>query len=130
METKASQNYNDGYNCAQAILKAYSEHIEDMDEKALLKMFTGFGYGMFTQETCGAVTAAIAVFGMKYGSENPNERQNVKKVYKSIKIFEKEFKEKNCSFNCQELKGVHGKDCMELIKDSASLVEKIIKGDN
>ncbi len=129
MENRADKHYKDGYNCAQAILLAYADQADEKEKELMLKLSAGLGYGMYSQETCGAVTAAIAVLGIKYGNTLPKDRKNIREVFKKIKIFEQNFKEKNQSFNCQELKGVYAKDCTQLIKDSASLLEKMIEGE-
>ena len=127
MENKALDYYKSGFNCAQSILKACNEDLKLTDnENELLKAAMGLGTGMFAGETCGAVTGAIMALSLKLGSSQAADRENMRKVFKQIKIFETTFKEKNCSMNCKELKTVYKIDCEKVIKDSAEQVKKQI----
>ena len=127
MENKALDYYKNGYNCAQSILKACNEELSLTDnENQLLKATMGLGTGMFVGETCGAVTGAIMALSLKLGSSDAGDKENMKKVFKQIKIFETSLKEKNCSMNCKELKTVHKVDCQKVIKDSAEQLKNQI----
>ncbi|MCS5421336.1 MULTISPECIES: C-GCAxxG-C-C family protein [Psychrilyobacter] len=125
MEKKTIENYKCGYNCSQAILKSCSHELE-IDEEALIKLSSGLGFGMYTGQTCGAVTAANIIFGLKYGSSDYNDKDSLRKVYKMIKTFETSFKEKNFSLNCGELKKVYKVDCEVLIKTSAEILKELL----
>jgi len=128
MENKALDYYRNGFNCAQSVLKACNEELHlTENENELLKASMGLGTGMFVGETCGAVTGAIMALSLKLGSAEAADRENIRKVFKQIKIFETSFKEKNCTMNCKELKTVYKIDCEKVIKDSAEQVKKQIK---
>lgn len=122
MEKEVLENYHNGYNCAQSILKAYAKE-NNIDEKLILKMATGLGSGMFSKETCGAVSAAIMIMGLKHTNDDPLDRNNTREVFKRIKQFEKEFKEENSSFNCFELKTRYKVDCNNIIRKTAYLLQ-------
>ena len=122
MKDKALNNYQNGCNCAQAILKTFSHKLEISDETAM-KLASGLGVGMFSGETCGAVSAAYISLGFKYGG---SDNSKAKEVFKKVKEYENAFKEKNISMNCKELKSVYKKDCRELVKDSAKLLEELL----
>lgn len=124
MENKVIENYQKGYNCAQAVLMAYAEK-NNLDKELILKMSVGLGFGMYSKETCGAVSAAIMILGLKYGNDNPGDRENIRDVFKKIKHFEKEFKEENKSFNCLELKTEHKIDCNDIIRKSVKIIENM-----
>ncbi len=123
MENTALNNYKNGCNCAQAILKTFAAELE-LGEETAIKMAAGLGSGMYTGETCGAVSAAFIALGLKHGSV---DKSKAKEVLKMIKQYEKEFKEKNSSLNCKELKAVYKKDCKELVKDSAKILNSLLK---
>jgi len=125
MDKKTIENYKCGYNCTQAILRSYS-HEFGIDEEILMKLSSGLGYGMYTGQTCGAVTAANIIFGLKYGSSDALDKDSLRKVYKRIKTFETAFKEKNFSLNCSELKNIHKVDCEVLIETSDKLLKEIL----
>ena len=55
------------FNCAQAILGAYGPD-EGLDERRCLTIAAPFGGGIARLgETCGVVTAAIMVLGLRHG---------------------------------------------------------------
>lgn len=123
MKDKALNNYQNGCNCAQAILKTFSDKLEISDETAM-KLASGLGVGMYSGETCGAVSAAFITLGLKYGG---SDRSKAKEVFKKVKQYENAFKEKNNSMNCKDLKSVYKKDCKELVQDSAKILEELLK---
>lgn len=87
----------------------------------------GLGTGMFLGETCGAVTGAIMALSLKLGSSESSDKENMRKIFKQIKIFETNFKANNSSMNCKELKTVYKIDCEKVIKDSALQIKKQIE---
>lgn len=97
----------------------------------MFKMTEGLGLGMGGMEgTCGAVTGACILAGMKNSTANldmPNSKVN---TYKLSREIVESFNVKNGSVICKELKGVQtGKmlrSCHGCIMDAAGLVEKII----
>ena len=123
MKNVALDNYKNGCNCAQAILKIFAAELE-LNEDTAMKMASGLGSGMYAGETCGAVSAAFIALGLKHGGSDIDKR---KMVFKKLKEYENEFKGKNHSLNCKELKTVYMKDCKELVKDSAKLLENLLK---
>ncbi|MEA5144351.1 MAG: C-GCAxxG-C-C family protein [Oscillibacter sp.] len=59
--------FNDGFNCSQAILSTYCEEF-GLDKKTALQLSCGLGAGMGRLgETCGAVSGAYLLIGLKYG---------------------------------------------------------------
>ena len=62
-----------GRSCAQAILMAYGPRF-GMDRETASRLAAGFAGGMFRGDTCGAVSAAVMVAGLAYGSPDSGER--------------------------------------------------------
>jgi len=59
----ASKAFQDGFNCAQAVLLSFARDL-DSQEGDLLKLASGFGAGMARrQETCGAVSGGVMAIG-------------------------------------------------------------------
>ena len=116
-----------GYNCAQAVLCAYAD-LYGLDEKTARKIAEGFGSGMGGMgETCGAVTAAFMLIGLKNGSELPGDKSSRPATYKQIREIADSFKEKAGSVLCRELKGNGGRpvySCPDCIRTAAELIEK------
>ena len=127
---KTLELHSKGYNCAQAVACAYCDLV-GVDEETMFKMTEALGLGMGGMEgTCGALTGACMLAGMKNSTGNleaPNSKVNTYKLSREIL---ESFKVKNGSVVCKELKGVHtGKmlrSCPGCIMDAADLVEKIL----
>jgi C_GCAxxG_C_C family probable redox protein len=92
-------------NCAQSVINAFVDDIH-LDRATALKLSLGFGGGMgHTGGTCGAVTAAYMVLGLKQGLDINSPKANRDKLYAQIQEFNKRFKELHGSINCSELLG-------------------------
>lgn len=103
MKTQAVSRYHQGFNCAQAILSTYGPELGIPVETAL-KLPLAFGGGMArTGETCGSVSGALMVIGLKYGSSDPKDKKARKKVYILSRKLIKQFKARNGSVSCREL---------------------------
>lgn len=64
----ATDLYNQGYLCSQSVFAAFCEDY-GIDKVLGLKLskFLGFGY-LFRGEYCGAISAAMMIYGLKYSS--------------------------------------------------------------
>ena len=121
----ALYNYENGHNCAQAILKTYAEEL-NISEELLMKMSQGLGAGMYIGETCGAVTASAIVLGLKKGNGIVGDREKTREIVQSIKSFEKSFRENYCSLNCRELKTECKAACKNIVADSARILKELL----
>ena len=93
-------------------------------------------------ETCGAVTGAYMVIGLKYGRSDIFDLSAKEKTYKLVREFSEKFKSRNGSIVCRELLGVdistvegmkaakqkniHGTCCQKYVKDAAEIIEEIL----
>jgi len=91
------------FNCAQTVFSLFAAEL-GIDEKTALRISSGFGGGMACAETCGAVTGAYMVIGMKHGHDVSDAD---KKVHTKIQIrkFNEKFKAEHDSLICKELTG-------------------------
>ena len=135
----ASERFSKGLYCSQALLSAFCADL-GLDEKNALKISCGFGSGMGrTCQTCGAVTGAYLVIGLKHGSTSPGDTEAVERTFSLIQEFDKRFKEKHGSVNCRDLLGVdlrYGDQttagervravCPQLVKDAAEILGTIL----
>ena len=93
-----------GFSCSQAIMAAYGPTV-GLDRDAAIKIASGFGGGMGRMsETCGAVTGAFMVLGLKYGAAS-TDRQAKETVYALVREFAARFKECHGSLLCRDLLG-------------------------
>ncbi len=117
-----------GYNCSQGVVCAYSD-LFGLDEETAYKISEGFGSGMGLTEVCGALSGAFILSGLKNSRiETPGKTKA--KTYKDNKAMALEFKEKNQTYICRELKGVtdgiRKRSCSGCIEDACALIEKFL----
>ncbi len=101
---KAKAIYNEGFSCAPAVLATYCEQF-GLGRDPALKIATGFGGGMHLGQTCGAVTGAIMVIGLKYGKTKADDQASKAKTYEVSKRFADKFKARYGSIECRALLG-------------------------
>ena len=102
-EYRAAQLFVEGYNCAQAVIMAFSDLIE-MDEKTCAKISSSFGGGMGRmREVCGAVSGMLMVLGILYGYESPDDNNAKKELYAQIQDLAGKFREEVGSIICRDI---------------------------
>ena len=63
----ASSRFSEGFSCSQSVLAAFAPE-PGLDADAALRVSAAFGGGMGRAGgTCGAVTGALMVLGLRYG---------------------------------------------------------------
>lgn len=133
METRINETllkHSKGYNCAQSVACTYADLV-GLDEKQMFMLTEALGAGMGNMEgTCGAVSGACILAGLKNSTGNLNKPDSKADTYKIAGEILKTFKEQNGSVVCKELKGIDtGKplrSCNDCIKDAAKLAEDIL----
>jgi len=107
-----------------------------------MKIGNAFGGGMGrTGETCGTVTGALMIIGLRYGAADVNDTASKTKTYEIAKEFLRKFKEMNNSMTCRDLIGfdigskeklgpedwdIILKKCPKYIADAAGILEEIV----
>ncbi|MHC4478087.1 MAG: C-GCAxxG-C-C family protein [Planctomycetota bacterium] len=133
--------FEEGFNCSQAVFSAYSERSR-LDNKTAAKIASGFGGGMRMAETCGAVTGALMVIGLKFGAAEPGDTAAKQKTYELVKDFTNRFKARRGSVICRDLlgcdistpegtksaqeKNLFDTLCPKLIADVAEILEQVL----
>lgn len=109
METRVNRAINSrkkGYNCAQAVLCAYSDLL-GVEEETLFAVAEGFGGGMGgMMGTCGAVTAMSMAAGLTNSCKDLAACATKPGTSRLVRELATEFSGKNQSLICRELKGV------------------------
>jgi len=143
METKAIENFRSGLNCAQSIVRAFTENLKDK-EGILLSVSCGFGGGMGRlQETCGAVTGAFMVIGLHNCKNLTSNSERKEATYAMVQNFSQKFKSNNGAIDCKSLlkcdlstedgrqyahqHHLFEKICERCIADSANILEELLK---
>ena len=100
---KAAKLFYEGYNCAQAVLIAFSD-VTGLEEKHAARLISSFGGGMGRlREVCGAVSGMLAVAGILYGYDDPNDDRAKKAHYTLVQELAGKFREKSGSIICREI---------------------------
>lgn len=101
-EEKVLELFLEGFDCAQVVFSHFAESF-GLDEAAAKKISSCFGGGMFCGETCGAVTGALMVLGLKYGHYRPNDREQKNINIAKIAEFKSAFTKIYPSAICKEI---------------------------
>jgi len=129
------------HNCAQAILAAYGP-AEGLDEQHGLKLAAPFGGGIGRLgETCGVVSGALMVLGLRYTAPNSPDAAAKAALYERVRDFVARFKARNPSILCRELLGcdistpegaqlaqdrkLHQTLCVKYVRDAAEILEQV-----
>ena len=101
--TRSAELFVEGYNCAQAVLVAFSD-LTGLEEKAASRMISGFGGGFGRlREVCGAVSGMVAVVSILYGYDDPTDDEQKKAMYQLVQALAGQFRERCGSIICREI---------------------------
>jgi C_GCAxxG_C_C family probable redox protein len=138
----AAAVFSQGLSCSQAVFSVYAGEY-GLDKDAASKIASGFGGGMGRMgQTCGAVTGAYMVIGLKYGAAT-GDREAKEKTYRAIREFAEQFKAKHGALVCKDLLGcdistpegfgemkklgLHEKVCTKLVRDACEILDELLK---
>ncbi|MEA1958503.1 MAG: C-GCAxxG-C-C family protein [Chloroflexota bacterium] len=139
---QALSSFKEGFSCSQAVFAAYAVEM-GVDRETALKISQAFGGGMGNMgETCGAVTGAFIVIGLKYGRTRVDDVEAKRKTYELVRDFVGKFKQRNGTILCRELlgcdigtprgrryieeKGLTATICPNFVRDAAEILEEIL----
>ncbi len=139
---EADKQFEKGYSCAPSVLSTYCEQF-GLERELALKIACGFGGGIgHTGRTCGAVTGAVMVIGLKHGQANANDEKSRQETHKLVREFIDKFAALHGSVECRELigydlsnpdefeaaraSGVVERKCRGFVHDSAHLLEDVL----
>jgi C_GCAxxG_C_C family probable redox protein len=135
--------FEEGFVCSQALLATFGKQL-GLDRDTALKVSAAFGGGMCRMgETCGAVTGAFMVIGLKYGGAEAKDKKARDKTYTLATEFVKRFEGRNGTIDCKKLLGcdistpqglsvarekkLFHTVCPKYVRDAAEIVEEILK---
>ncbi len=128
----ASQNYCEGYNCAEAIVRAFRDDLNLDIPDEFLRMASGFGGGLGQAGClCGALSGATMVLGMLKGRVNKEESRQP--IYTNTQEFHRLFKEKYGVTCCRVLNPhpfgslEHRSNCTEIIGNTSEILIEFIE---
>ena len=100
---KAAELFLQGYNCAQAVMVAFSD-VTGLEPDFAAKMSSSFGGGMGRmREVCGAVSGMLMVAGLLYGYDTPGDDVQKKAHYALVQELAEQFRQQVGSIVCREI---------------------------
>ena len=140
---RAVSYFKEGFSCSQAVLAAYCEQF-GLSNQLAVRIAGAFGGGMGRMaETCGAVTGAIMVIGLKFGCTTPGDIKTKENAYAVVREFIHRFKGRNFSTLCRDLlecdiSTPHGlkraqeeklipRCCPTFVKDATEILDQLLE---
>jgi C_GCAxxG_C_C family probable redox protein len=134
--------FKEGFSCSQAVLSAFCVPL-GLDRTTALRISQSFGGGMAQMgETCGAVSGAFMVIGLKHGRTRADDDPAKEKTYELVRDFVRRFRAEHGSIVCKELLGydIGNEDeakeaqekhlfdelCTKLVQTAAEILEELI----
>ena len=137
---EAARLFRDGCACSQAILTVYGQPL-GLSRKTALQVAAGFAGGMRMGDTCGAVTAALMVLGLRHAGDDCHTAAGRVDTYARVVDFAKRFRNRNGSIVCRDLlgcdistpdgmrqaqeKNLFKTTCVKMVEDAAGILEEM-----
>jgi C_GCAxxG_C_C family probable redox protein len=135
--------YQQGYNCAQSVLAGFCSEF-GLEQDIALRLAAALGGGMGrTAQTCGAVSGALMVIGLKFGQTDPQDKPAKERAYQLAQRFVEEFRLRHYDINCPGLLGVdisqpdglaYARDndifnlfCPQFVRSAAEILETVLE---
>ena len=137
---KAVDTFRGGINCTQAVLAACGT-AHGIEREDAMRLGGAFGSGMNMGETCGAVTGALMVLGLRHAKVTGAGFLTRDRTAAATLAFVERFKERNGSVSCKELLGCDlgtpegraaarrdgsfKKRCPKFVRDAAEILDEM-----
>ena len=122
--------YDMNYNCAETLIRAANDYYDlGLHDRDMIA-FGGFGAGIQTGNTCGAILSAVSVLSMKYVEKKAHESKDIKPV--TTELIRK-FNIKYGSVLCKDIKPQSFKPdvrCKATIETACDILEQVIEDYN
>ncbi len=116
------------YNCAEKILSGANIAFELGLHQNTYKLSSGFGGGMATGKTCGAVVSALMVLGFLNTDTVAHKSPEMKAL---IIDYQETFRKRMGDIECVYLKDkffVEDEGCKKVVSEAAKLLDELVKG--
>ncbi len=100
----ARSYFEQGFSCSQAVAAAFAAEF-GLDGPMMLRIAAAFGGGIARSgDTCGAVSGALMVIGLKHGAIQPDPAAK-ERTYERAREFIARFQARNGAVDCRDLLG-------------------------
>lgn len=140
-QTEKSITYlNDGLMCSEAVIAPYAEEF-GLSKDVALKISSGFAGGMAQALTCGAVSGALMVIGLKHGAGVSRDQFSTNLCFKLVKEFSYRFEQRRKTIECRTILETNGIDpddsedmkrlratgiCQSVVRDASEILEELL----
>jgi C_GCAxxG_C_C family probable redox protein len=141
---RAKELLKEGYSCSQAVFATFCEEL-GLDKDTALKIADAFGGGIGHMGlTCGAITGAAMVAGLRHGRTAAADNEAKQRTSRIVKALAEAFREKHGTIACAALLGCnvgtpegmqyfkeHGfrnTKCLQYVADAAAILDDILEG--
>lgn len=123
---------NRGYNCAQAVVCAFTDRT-DFTEEQLFAVPECFGSGLgCTEGTCGALNGVCMLSSLVTSTGHLEHPDSKAATYMAEQKLVSEFKQQVKALRCRDIKGIETGcvlcECEECVRIAVRLVEKYVYG--
>ncbi len=132
----------EGHTCSESILMAYAPDF-DLAPETAARLAAGFAGGLTQGKTCGAVTAATMVIGLKYGPGLTRDPYKKDLCFAMTQEFFHRFRQRRQTTNCGKILTLQGIDptdprqmkqlrerkmiCDEIVKEAATILDALLR---
>lgn len=134
--------FKQGYSCSQAVVAVFAED-HGLPIATALRLSQGFGGGMARLAgTCGAVTGAIIIIGLKHGRTRPEDDAAKERTYALVQELVRRFRARHGALDCRDLLGcdigtpegrkiiadqkLHDDTCPLLVASAVEILEDVL----
>lgn len=129
---RAGNNFKEGFNCAESIVKAFNELFNNSMNPEMIKMATGFGGGLgHAGCMCGALAGSSMVLGILKGRTSAAEDREP--TYALTKEFHDRFDSKFGATCCRVLNPYdfdspeHLRNCLKITGGTGKLLMEFLQ---
>ena len=119
--------YDQNYNCAETMIRAGNEYYElGLHDRDMIA-FGGFGAGIQTGNTCGAILSAVSILSMRYVEKKAHESTDIRPVTTALI---RKFNERYGSVLCKDIKPQSFQPdirCKHTIEAACDILEQVIE---
>jgi len=104
-QERAEEYFRQGFSCSQSVLAACADHF-GLDEETVLRVAGAFGGGLARSgQTCGALSGALMVIGLKHGKVKAEDETAKDETYRVSQQLMAAFAAEQGSTTCRVLLG-------------------------
>ena len=137
---EAVELFRNGCACSQAVLTVYGAPY-GLDRPTAMRLAAGFAGGMRLGRTCGAVTGAVMVLGLRHGGDDCERSAGRQAVNAAVRDFVARFERRNGSSECRAIlgcdistpeglksaqdQGLFKTVCPKMVRDAGEILEEM-----